>query len=526
MAVGTTVASEASPAIGQLLDPKRKWYNNRRLITLHAWVVLFVIISSANGFDGSLMNSFQSLWQWEGYFKTPNGSLLGVLSAMQNIGSLAAYPFAPYLSDGIGRRMTIFVGSAIILVGVGIQSAATNMGMFIGGRFLIGFGVCFAGQSAPLLVTEISYPPYRAPLTSVYNSLWYSGNVIASWTTYGTAYIPNEWSWRIPSIIQGIPSLLQFILIFFAPESPRWLIAKGKEAEGLKILAYYHADGNDQDPLVQFEFEEIRAAIAFDRQVNKKVGWKALFATPGNRRRMTIAIAIGWFSQWTGNGLVSYYLNKVFDTIGITSTTTQLLITGILAIWNLVISIGASFLVDRAGRRPLFLWATGGSLVFFTLQTICSAQYALHGNPAAAHAVIAFIFLFYGFYDLAFTPLIITYTVEILPNSLRAKGLTVYSVAVSLGLIFNQYVNPVALSRLAWKYYIFYCCWIAFEFVFLYFMLIETKNRTLEETAALFDNKDIAQAVVAPMEVEEVRQDDKSYASEKAVERVVEDIPA
>ncbi|KZT63382.1 hexose transporter [Daedalea quercina L-15889] len=524
MAVSATVATEARTGIAHLLDPNRKWYNNRRLIILHAWIVLFVIISSANGFDGSLMNNFQSLYQWEDYFHNPSGSLLGALSAMQNIGSLAAYPFAPYLSDGIGRRATIFLGAIITLVGVATQSAAYNIGMFIAGRFLIGYGVCFATNAAPMLVTEISYPTYRAPLTSVYNSLWYSGNVIASWTTYGTAYMPNQWSWRIPSIIQGIPSAIQLFIIFLAPESPRWLISKGREAEGLKVLAYYHADGNDQDPLVQFEFEEIRAAIAYDREVNKDVGWLTLVKTPGNRRRILTAVAIGWFSQWSGNGLVSYYLNKVFDTIGITSTTTQLLITGILAIWNLVISIGASFLVDRAGRRPLFLWATGGSLVFFILQTICSAQYAMHENPAAAHAVIAFIFLYYGFYDLAYTPLIITYTVEIMPNSLRAKGLTVYSVAVSLGLIFNQYVNPVALQRLAWKYYIFYCCWIAFEFVFIYFMLVETKNRTLEETAALFDHKDLAKEVAEVIESPADEKEQKGTVSDKASETVIEEV--
>ena len=68
--------------------------------------------------------------------------------------------------------------------------------------------------------------------------------------------------------------------------------------------------------------------MMFGRSVNKDVGWLTLVKTSGNRRRLLIAIAIGWFSQWSGNGLVSYYLNKVFDTIGITSTTTQLLITG------------------------------------------------------------------------------------------------------------------------------------------------------------------------------------------------------
>lgn len=121
--------------------------------------------------------------------------------------------------------------------------------------------------------------------------------------------------------------------------------------------------------------------------------------SPGNRRRMGIIIAIAWFSQWSGNGLVSYYLNQVFDTIGITDTNIQLLITGILAIWNLLWAVFASFQVDRWGRRFLFLTSAAGMTLFFTLQTICSAQYALHGTQSAAHAVIAFIFLFYAAYE-------------------------------------------------------------------------------------------------------------------------------
>lgn len=225
-----------------------------------------------------------------------------------------------------------------------------------------------------------------------------------------------------------------------------------------------------------------------------------------------VSCAIGWFSQWSGNGLVSYYLNKVFDTIGITNETIQLLITGILAIWNLCWAICTSFYVDRLGRRFLFLVSCGGCFIFFTLQTICSAQYAIHGSPAAAHAVIAFIFLYYAAYDLAFTPLIITYTLEIMPQHIRAKGLNIYSVCVSVALIFNQYVNPIALDALGWKYYLVYVCWLAFEFVFIYFFVIETKNKTLEETAALFDGPDaLARIAHDGAVVAEVREDNKDY---------------
>ena len=268
----------------------------------------------------------------------------------------------------------------------------------------------------------------------------------AAWTTFGSFKIQSTWAWRLPSVLQGLPSVLQVFLIFFVPESPRWLISRNRNAEALRILAYYHADGNEEDPLVKYEYEEIRAAIELDREIEKTIGWKTLISTPGNRKRMRIIIAIAFFSQWSGNGLVSYYLNKVFDTIGITDPTIQLLINGILQIWNLAWALYASSLVEKLGRRLLFMTSIAGMLIFFSMQTACSAVYANTGNKQAAHAVIASIFLYYASYDLAFTPLIVTYTVEILPYQLRAKGFTVFNFAISLSLIFNQYINPIALS--------------------------------------------------------------------------------
>jgi len=169
---------------------------------------------------------------------------------------------------------------------------------------------------------------------------------------------------------------------------------------------------------------------------------------------MRIIIAIAFFSQWSGNGLVSYYLNKVFDQIGITDTGTQLLINGILQVWNLAWAMYAAFMVNRLGRRFLFLLSAGLMTLFYTAQAICFAEYAQHGTPAAGHAVIAFIFLFYAAYDIAFTPLIVSYTVEILPYNLRAKGFNVFGFVISVALIFNQYVNPIALDALGWKYYV------------------------------------------------------------------------
>ncbi|KAI5123250.1 hypothetical protein M0805_001339 [Coniferiporia weirii] len=531
MGVSAVAVSGEKGGWVHLLDPNRKFHNNWRLICLNSWILLFLITSSTNGYDGSMMNGLQSLTQWENDFNHPTGGMLGLLNAIQNIGCLAAYPFAPYVSDGLGRRRTIFLGALIMCGGTAIQTASSSVRMFIGARFLIGFGLTFAANSAPMLVSEIAYPPHRAPLTSMYNSLWYAGSIVAAWATFGSFRIASSWAWRLPSILQGLPSVLQVCLVWFAPESPRWLISKGRNTQALKTLAYYHADGNEHDPLVQYEFEEIKAAIDFDQTVSSNVGWKSFFTKKGNMKRLRIIVAIAFFSQWSGNGLVSFYLNKVFDSIGITDPTVQLLINGILQIWNLLVSTIAAFLVDRMGRRVLFISSCVGMLVFFTLQTVCSALFAETGTSGAAHAVIAFIFLFYAAYDIAFTPLIVSYTVEILPYAIRAKGLTIFSFSVSLSLIFNQYVNPIALGKLGWKYYIVYCCWIAFELVYCFLFIIETKNLTLEETSALFDGKEaveqiekhaaeLAGAAIVSSDVREVDEKDSQSSYEASRNKV------
>ncbi|PPQ83376.1 hypothetical protein CVT26_012752 [Gymnopilus dilepis] len=464
MGGGPAISSGGTAAYAHLIRDARPWYKNPRLILLNLCICLLLITSSTNGYDDGL----QSVQNWEDEFHNPHGGT--------NIGSLAAYPFSPYVADGLGRRAGIWLGACIMIVGTILQTASHSFGQFIGARFLIGFGLTFATTAAPLLVTEIAYPTQRAQATSMYNTLCHR-------VTFGTFRIQNNWAWRIPSALQGLPSVLQFFLIWFVPESPRFLVNKGKEEQALKTLAYYHANGNRDDPLVQYEFEEIKAAIALDREVASSVGWTTLFRTPGNRRRMRIIIAIAFFSQWSGNGLV-----LVFIAIGITDNSTQLLINGILNIFNFIVAIVAGFLCERAGRRLLFMTSTIGMLVFWTLQSVCFSLYSQdNSKKGAAHTVIAMI----SFLQLAFTPLIVSYTVEILPYRLRAKGFVLFNFSISLSLIFNQYVNPIALKNLGWKYYMVYIAFIAFEVVFCYFYIIETKGRSLEETAALFDGEEI-----------------------------------
>lgn len=521
MGAGAVAASSGEGGFAHLLDP-RPWYKNSRLVTLNAWILLLLITSSTNGYDGSMMNGVLSLPYFNDFFDRPSGGRLGLFNAIQNIGSLCGLPFAPYVTDLAGRRKGIALGALIMIGGAILQTAAQNFSMFIAARWMMGFGLTFAANAAPLLVSEIAYPSQRAPLTSCYNSLWYSGAVIAAFTTLGTFHINNTWSWRIPSALQALPSVIQIVLIWFAPESPRWLISKGREVEARRILGYYHGNGDENHPLVDFEFNEIKAAIDLDKQVAANVGYRSLFSTKGNLKRLRIIVALAFFSQWSGNGLISYYLHAVFNVVGITNTETQLIINSCLQIWNLFWAIGAGLLCDRIGRRRLFLWSTSGMLLFYILETITFQQAEVHGKDSAAHALIAFIFLYYASYDIAFSPLIVSYTVEILPYPIRAKGFNIFNLTISAAIIFNQYVNPIAFEKLTWRYFIVYTCWIAFELVYLYFFLVETKNHTLEETAVIFDGDEYADRVQAAghRDDREESLSEKEKGSEDRLEKV------
>jgi len=451
--------------------------------------LMFVILTSAtNGYDGSMMNGLQSLEEWKISFKYPSASQRGLLNAIMSVGSIVALPAVPYIADILGRRTGVMIGCTIMIVGVVLQSASVNLSMFIAARFFIGFGVAIAHGSSPLLLTELVHPQQRAIYTTIYNCTWYFGSIVAAWTTYGTFQIPNAWAWRVPSIIQAFPSTLQIIFIWFVPESPRYLIAKGKHERALKILANAHARGNQDDELVQIEYREIQQTIKLEQEFEGN-GWPELWRTKGNRHRLVILVSLGFFSQWSGNGLVSYYMTDVLNGIGITNTLTQLEINGILNIVNFITALVMCFFVDKLGRRTLFLTATGGMCMSFIIWTICAARFAVNKSTTAANAEVAFIFIYYVFYNSAWSGLLVGYGVEILPYNIRAKGLTIMFLAVDLALFFNQYVNPIALVNIGWHYYIVYDIWLAVELLVVWRFYLETRNTPLEEIVKHFDGE-------------------------------------
>lgn len=466
---------------------------------LNICLILPLLSSTLNGLDSSMINNLQILPGWREYFHQPQGMKLGLINCAHDIGILSATPFSPYVSDLLGRRATIFIGAAIMLAGVITQASAKTLHIFLGARVLLGLGMAFSINAAPLLISELSYPTHRGKMTSLYNSMWYSGSIISAWICLGSydGAATSSWSWRVPSLVQAVIPVIQMVLIWFIPESPRFLMARGLESQAARVLAQCHSNGGDErNPLVSFEMAQIRHALNVEREFASGKSYLRCFSTPGNRQRMFTIIWITVFSQWSGNGLVSYYINTVLDGVGITQTRTKAAINGCLQIFNLASALVGMMMVDKLGRRKIFLISNIGMLIAFSMWTITTALFSQFKNVVAARATVLLIFIYFFFYDFAYTSMLVLYTLEILPYNIRAKGFAIMNITLYSTNAFNSLVNPVALNTIGWKYYLFYCGWLGLELVFVIVYIVETRAYTLEETAALFDGVKVRRGIV------------------------------
>ncbi|KAL9713178.1 hypothetical protein Ac2012v2_004419 [Leucoagaricus gongylophorus] len=473
------------------MQDKTSWYKKPNLRIMY--LIFFPTclgVEMTSGFDASMMNGLQAVDSWDTFFHSPRSTLLGLMSAMYSLGAILSLPFVPILSDGLGRRGAIILGSIIMMIGAIIQTCSKNFAMFVISRFILGLGIPLAIVGATALIGELSYPKERAILGSLFNSCYFIGSIVAAGITLGTFSMKSNWGWRIPSLLQIFPSLSQIAFIYFLPESPRWLVSKGRADEALTILAKYHAEGDMSSEFVKAEYVQIKQTLELEKET-LKVGWMDMLSQAGMRKRLLVASFLGLVTQWSGNGLVSYFLARILDNVGIHDNRTKNLINLANTCWGFVNATVLALTVPRFKRRTIYLLCTCSLLAIFTGWTICSARYALTENQASSRAVIAFIFLYSPAYNVAYNALTYTFLVELFPFHVRAKGITVFQWFGRAAGFFNQFVNPIGIANAGWKYYISYCVFLVFEVIFVYFLFPETSGKTLEELAFLYEEEEL-----------------------------------
>lgn len=236
--------------------------------------------------------------QWNTYFNEPGGSTLGLISASLFLPAIVTPYIASWISDTWGRKICLAVGSLLLILGAFINAFATSLGMFIAGRTLVGAAGPFGKITAIALLHEIAHPRLRPIVATCYYSNYYMGSIAAAWFCFGSLHWgATSWSWRAPCLFQITAPLIVLAFLIIIPESPRYLIRHGKVDKAMNILAKWHANGDREDELVQYEYREICHALEMEEE-NKKTRYLDFLKTPGNRRRLLVLTTLATGTNW------------------------------------------------------------------------------------------------------------------------------------------------------------------------------------------------------------------------------------
>ncbi|KAK8226869.1 hypothetical protein HDK77DRAFT_487221 [Phyllosticta capitalensis] len=479
----------------------------KSMFKLYAILLLATLNSCINGYDGSLMAAINSYPQYRSYFgfDPDNGTpTTGIVYAIYQIGNLVGSFAAGPACDTFGRRWGMFTGASIIILGAGVQASSVSLAAFIGGRFVLGFGVSICATAGPAYVSEMAHPAYRGMLTGVYNTFWFAGALPGTWVPYATSAIEGAQSWRIPSWLQMLFAGIVIVGSPFVPETPRWLIANDKHDEALRVMAKYHGEGRRDCPIVQLEYKEMVADISVTGADKRWWDYRELFNTPEVRYRTFIVITFAFFNQWVGNASTSYYYPTVLLTAGIKDTRTRLLLTALLTLMALIGALVGARFTDAVGRRRqmlfsiaaiAFIWvivmpinATNPAASTSSTDATTASSSSSSTTIASTHsrAIIALTFLLMLIYSMGITPLQALYPVECLRYESRAKGMGLYNLATNIANFYNTFVTGIAFSRLGWRYYAVFVAWDVFAVVVIWATYVETSNMTLEEVSCVF----------------------------------------
>ncbi|CAJ2500434.1 Uu.00g032870.m01.CDS01 [Anthostomella pinea] len=465
-------------------DDHLPWYKDAGMWKMMLLMVMIYLTQVCTGYDATLTSNLQSFTRWKEDMGSPTSSQLGLISAIYFIGCLCGSIPAALLTDRFGRKWGLAAGQFLTIVGVGFQAGSHGRGQYMGSRFILGFGIAFVTCAGPTFLSELAHSRMRGTLVSFFNPFWYLGSIIAAWTCFGTSFMAatDHWAWRIPSLLQALFPCLVLPCIYFAPESPRWLVSRGRKADAEAVLAKYHGNGDRKHPVVVAQLAEIELAL---NQAQEGITWKALLTRKPNLHRLSIVVTMTLMALWCGQNIITYYFSPILKSVGITGTTRHDQRRPQHSQPHLLAHRGHAF-------RPHGLPQALDDVLrrddrFFVPFIALSAVYAQTTKASYGYGVVVCLFCFDIMYNVACNPLLYSYPTEIMPFFMRSRGLAVKNLVGQVALIINMYVNPIALASIEWRYYFVFlvldCCWLAG----IYFGFPETKGYSLEELSSLFE---------------------------------------
>ncbi len=269
------------------------------------------------------------------------------------LGGMAGSLLSGRLTDYLGRKRINIFTATVFMLGSVVTAMAQNPSWLIAGRLLLGVAVGVASFSVPLYIAEIAPAAKRGRLISFFQLAITIGILISYLAGYFFSGAND--GWRMMFWAGVIPALVLLVGMVFLPESPRWLITKGRDAEALEVLQRIEDDAD-----VQAEFKQVKQAIVSEQ--NNKTNWRELFS---KRLRQPLLIGIGIFfiQQFSGINAVIYFAPEIFKMAGFASKTGAILATVGVGVVNVAFTLLSLRLLDRWGRKPLLYTGLVGTAV-------------------------------------------------------------------------------------------------------------------------------------------------------------------
>lgn len=286
--------------------------------------------------------------------------------SMAVAGAIIGAAFGGRINDRFGRKPAILAADLVFALGAIFMAAAPNVAMLIAGRILVGLGVGVASMTAPLYIAEASPAKIRGALVTM-NVLFITGGQFLSYLiNLAFTKAPGTWRWMLG--VAGVPAVLQGIVMFFLPESPRWLFRQERHDEAIKVLEKIYPKPED----LQQEVEELHAAVAAEEGRRSGSSLRAIFqllSYKPTRLALTAGVGLQIFQQLVGINTVMYYSPSIVELAGFASHQTALLLSLIVSGLNALGTIVGMMLIDRCGRRRLLLASLSGVIVALVVLT-------------------------------------------------------------------------------------------------------------------------------------------------------------
>ncbi|KAL6883328.1 hypothetical protein ACP4OV_010742 [Aristida adscensionis] len=428
-----------------------------------------------------------------------NDTKVQVLAGILNVCALVGSLTAGRVSDWVGRRLTISLAACIFLAGSLLMGLAPNFAMLLTGRCVAGVGVGYALMIAPVYATEIASAESRGSLTSLPEICISFGILLGYVANYLLAKLPLIYGWRAMLGLGALPSAVLAVAVLAMPESPRWLVMQGRAEEALAVLRRVSNTAGEAD----LRLADIKAAagLADDAAEGTKpspgsVGkgvWKEMFLhpTPPVRRILVAALGLHFFQHLSGIDAVVLYSPRIFKAAGIASRNEVLAATIGVGVTKTVFILTAILLVDRVGRRRLYLSSLAGIIASLTCLglglTVVEHSAPHHAARWAVALAIGTVFTFVASFSVGVGPITWTYSSEVYPLRLRAQGA---SVGVAINRLMNaamsmSFVSLYKAITIGGAFFLFAGVALVAA-AFFYFFCPETQGRPLEEIEEVF----------------------------------------